>query len=1152
MAKSKAAITFAFGTRDRVDPKLAPFGALKVGKNLRVRKDGRLGTRNGYAELSNATLNGTLVANDLHEYRGRLLAFGSDDDDSYPTDIFEYVGLANQAWRGTDPFGQRVTLNPFTNAREVAGVLQVEGGVDSLDSVASSGYVLLVYRDFTSAYAIIVDAETDQVVHQETLTRTGGVFESGLNSPHRVVVAAVGTSFYVAAVRITNNVVIARFRVGVDSSFSSFATPKSTSESIAPSGLDMVAVTNATTAHLAIAYDTTAGLDLKVYGSTGTQVGSTIAVAGTATQHISLEADQADNTINLYTVETATSGRLRTFNFAGTLLDGPTTVTSGATGSITRLRAQGAITEHVAVAVNKDDPDDTDVVIQVIDQDAHTVTQTITLQHLVIRSRLLSAQSAGQDVALAFSGLVAPVLPSFDQATNALFFVMPDVAHMTTRDFVRGKDTSFVGLSRDSTTGQIAWVAARDPGVLSEGVPVVTLLDFKSTARRQTASYGGLLYIAGATPSVYDGRIVGELGFQEAPGIVSLTPSAGGSLTPGATYYYTVHWEIVLADGSLMVSPVSIGGNAGESATQATSVTLGPSDNEVAVRVSTPHSVRVALGDALLGASVVAVVSRTEWILTSTVAGLFGTRDFSSTPAVAGDFNGKTLQLSVDGGATQTVTFGATDEALSELVSKINAQTTGLTASAVGSVVYLVSDTASSTASITVVGGTTTAVGAAFIGFLPGDTAAAETTGVPGSVLRRCVTRGVRSGMSHYGEILLLSDEVSDATLGEQEPLYTQGDRGALSGPLEQNAPRSCAYITATESRLLIGGLTRAHEVQISRSAFPSEVFSFSEFSPFFATASGAVVGVQSLDTAKIIFTEETVLALGGDGPDDVGGGALDPPVEIPTPSGLSTAWSLLKAPDGLWFQLDDTKLFRMPRGGGSPEWVGVDVEDTLRAFPVIVGASKQKRDNVAVFACNDESGTSTRFVVRDFRTENWLIDTPRLSVDQFSATPPVAAITSYGDTLAYASGGVVYVQTASFADVYTDSDPTTAFIETQLRTHPLYPFGINGYGNIYELLLTGEYRGDCNLALRVSYDDGATFTTLTDFDLVGLTVGSTVQRKWTLPQDITSSVVLEFTVTASDDVLAAATSESFVFNQVDLLVEAEDGLRELTADEMA
>lgn len=1151
MAKSKVPVTYAFGRRDRVDPKLAPLGVLKVGKNLRVRKDGRLGTRTGYQPLDMSTANGDLFAYDLHEYRGRLCALGSDAGDGFPTDRFEYLGIEPYPWRGTDRFGQRVTVNPFTDLREVAGIAQPGGGVSSSDVAASEGYVCLAYVTAAAGvnytYVVIVDAATDQVVHAENLYFDGTAGPLFNDQPSRLRVIAVGLTFYVAAVFADGAISIAQYTVGTSTRFTAYIAVASVGDPI--TAFDMCAVTHPTTGNVVLAWDrgTLGNLTVLVINAAGAVVGSPIIVGSGATNNVfvALEADQVANRINVFTVETPTNGRLRTYNFAGTLLVGPTTTASGATGSICRLPLLVSHPESVAVAVNATS---FDVSVRVYNQATHAaVTAVFSVKSALMRTRLLSGQSTGQAVAVVFGGLVAPVISSPEQATNALFYLTPTTAHVAFRDYVRAADqaapTVPFNLSRDTTTGELAWLALVDPGVDDIAMPVVSLVKFQSAARRQGVEFGDLYYEAGAAPAVYDGRFAAEVGFGEAPGLtlqasnsatyestasltgktvnagivrtssktleisvdnagtettvsvwmafsaplsvvaafiqatgsavltasavdnklqisaiatgadVSITVTGGtmaelvglgnlvgvpfyGStaLSPGGTYYYTLHFEVVLADKSVMFGPPSVGGAAGADFATATSVTLTGDQNVVTLTGTIPHSLRIALGDALYGADVTAVFSRTQW------------QAFSKTP---------------------------------------------------------------------------------------------------GSIFRRCVTTRLPTGPGRYGSGFSVEDHVSDAALSDNEALYTQADRGALSGPLEQDAPRACRYITATESRLITGGLGRTSLVQVSREAFTGETISFSDFSQFFSQVAGPVIGVHALDSARFVFTLDRIYAITGVGPDDLGGAGFDAPVEIPTPSGLSNAWSFLEGPDGLWFQLDDTKLFRIPRGGGAPTWEGVDVEDTLLAFPHITGACKHKGDNVAVFACCSDDGNA-RFLVRDFRTENWVEDVPFIHIGFVSSGFAVAAITAYGESLAYVVGGVVYVQTTGFVD------GPDAFIETQVRTHPLYPFGVGGYGQIYELLLTGEYRGDCQLDCRVSYDDGQSFATLDSFDLSGLSVGATIQRKWTLPQDITSSIVIEFSCSPSEAEGADATSEGFVFNQVDLLVEAEDGLRELEPSEMA
>lgn len=1140
MAPKTVSIPYAFGRRDRVDPKLAPFGVLAVGQNVRLRKDGRLGVRHGFDPLEMTTANGTLSAFDLFEFRGRLCALGSDGGDSYPTDQFEYTGIEGEAWLGADRFGRRITVSPFASLREVAGIPQPDDGIEHFDAASGGGFVCLAYGTTGSesgVYALVVNAENDQsVLHERLGLWPDSSLPDAHTGPMRVVYAA--DTFFLAVE--DGSIGVVRFTVGTDSRFVPTVTVGTTA-----TVFDMCAVARATTAVFVLAYEQGGDLLIGAYDGDGVQIGSTITVPGLAVVHVAVEADQTRDRINVFTVETATTCRLRTFDFAGTLIAGPTSVQDGPSGSLCRLSSAGfAIAESVVVAVNTTAQN---IVLTAFDQETHASNPHARVRRAVLRSRLIAAQSVGRPDGVAFAGWVAPLLPSDDQATNALFFATETVVHNVFRDYVRAADNgAFFNISYDPTTRELCWLAVMRPGVETVEVPVVSLVGFQSNGRRHGVNFGGLRYQAGATPTVYDGRFPAELGFGEAPGIIGITPSndpahdvvaevtgdflaslvlptggksltltvtdggvetlvhvpfvinyppvaaaaiinfygagtvvasvvdarlhivtvATGSdvslsvtdgtavealglssvlgrvfigssgLTPGATYYYTVHFEVVLADKSLMLGPPSVGGASGDVFTRATSVTMGAGQNSNTIEVTTPHSVRVVLGDALFGGDVTAVLSRTEW---------------------------------------------------------------------------------------------------------------QPVSGTAASTFRRCVSQRVPVGMTNYGAPLTITDTVSDELLGVREALYTQGSRGSLSGPLEQNAPQPCSLITATESRLITAGLGRESVAQVSREAFPSEVIAFSDFSPFLSQVGGPIVGVKNLDSVRLIFTSDRIYAMTGAGPDDLGGGAFDPPVEIPTPGGLETAWSFLEGPDGLWFQLDDFKLFRMPRGGGAPTWEGVDVEDTLRELSLIIGTAKHKRDNVGLFVCvaPNSDGGAAHFLVRDFRTEQWFEDVAFTTNDSVPGGHGVDAITSYGDTIAYCSGGVVYVQSAdSFGD-----GGVGIYIDTVVRTHPLYPFGVGGYGQIYELLVTGEYRGDCRLELRVSYDDGVSYTALDTFELQTLTVGQTIQRKWTLPQDVTSSIVIEFAVTGFG---AGTDNEGFIFNQVDLLVEAEAGLRELSPSEMA
>lgn len=1015
MAPRVLSVPLTLGRADRVDQKIAPLGVLATAQNLRVRKDGRLGSRTGYQPVSMSHRGEDMVAYDLHEYQGRLIALGNTSNDGYPTDLYEHMGVpADHPWRGTDESGNdRVTLCPFTNPRQVGGIPQPAGGVSRVDCAAGGGYVCTAYKpaDASLCFVQIVRESDDQVIFCRETT-------SPAYNDIRVCFAE-GTFFFLGTLA-TNALVLSSFTPGTDFVIDTLATVEAAVGSPLISAFEISAISNPDTAPIIVAYDRTSTNDLliKRYTEAGVQEGSTISENDAfAADRLDIEADADDDTINLVVNHTTNTNELYTYNFAGSTLDGPTTCTVGTNPHICRLPAQAATgwVEHVAVAINNATGG---VAVQYINQDTHAVTLTQVVGEAAITTRLLAASSEGQPNAVVFGGWVENNIPhgssSFDDdssATNALFYVSTSVAHMTTRDLgesTRRTPSARLGLSRDASTGRIAWSSVYNLFGTSHNFSVTTY-DLLSTKRRQSCEAGGLLYFAGGTPQVYDGRLLTEVGFNEVPGIRSITPGTIGSLFDSSTYTYAYVWEYSLPDGTYYHSPPS----------PPVDVTMGAGEDSNSLVLTTPHSMRVALGDAAYGSDVVGVLYRTLWD---------------------------------------------------------------------------------------------------------------DTNGAQGSQLSECKRFSLPSNMGAYGATTTVVDAALDSTIATKEVLYTQ------NGPVENNAPESCSYISASSARIITAGLARQSEYQESKELELDQPINFARNPAFFGRAPSILKGVLSLDGVRLLFPRNDVLAVTGEGPQNDASDALPQPVEIASPSGLKDWRSLLKAPDGIWFQLDDEKLYRMPRGSGAPTWEGIDVQDTLAAFPVITGACRNRQDDAVAFACQKADESDARIVVRSLRTGLWTEDLPVLE----RGTSGITALSSYGETMAYITDGVIYVQSET-----SYADGTDTVIPTVVKTHPLYPFDLGGNGIIHGALLTGEWRSAGTLALRVSYNDGVTFTVYESFTLSGLAAGQTFQRSYDLQQTDTTSAVFEFTFTPS------TAGEGVILHNLALLVETTPGLRDLDPAEM-
>jgi len=1005
----KVSIPFAFGRADRVDPKLAPFGVLRTASNLRVQKDGRLVSRTGYQPLTMTTV----VAYDLHEFgSGRLCALAAHQGEGFPTDLYEYTGVPTAApWRAASNSSTdalvRPGLTPFTAPREVCGVPQPSGGVTSVDCAAGLGYVATVYNGRFQ----VVRASDDQVI------RTAN---TGLSLVR--ICFSVDRFYFIG--QSAGTITMMSYIPSSNSLNSSLATVASGG---ATKRYEIEAVGNPTGSRVIVIYgEVDAGANnvlIKWYDSGGGQQGSTItiAVAGeTANANFAIEADETDNTINSVIRDSSGTGAtsLRTHNFSGTLLDGPTSVTDGTHHVICRLPARTGWTDSVAV-VSTDDTSTPDISVQWIDIDAHTVTASAFIANAVQRTAVIPASAEGQPSGIVFGGYVEG---SGDDSTNALWYVSTNMVHQATRDLrnsAEGASSTFegLGLSLDTSTGRLAWASLYKTAIAGQsknGAAVftesfsVTTLALNSTARRQATMAGGQLYIAGGPVQIYDGRMLVEAGFNEIPRIISLTGDTSGSLSVSADYSYVLVFEYALPDGTFARSPPSL----------PVDITTGATQDEVDVVVQGPHSARVALGSALRGSQVTGVLFRTFWDSTT---------------------------------STQSSTFHE--------VKRFSCP----------------------------------------------------------------------SALTDYGDDIAVSDTLSDASAATRAVLYTQ------DGPVEDNSPEMATYVSGSSSRLSVGGLARPSEVQESKEQPIDQTVVFSGLSSFFTRCPDPVTGVVSLDGVRLVMSRSDIYAIAGEGPADDGSGALPPPVALGSPSGLRDWRSLLVAPDGVWAQFDDSKLYRIPRAGGAPEWLGIDIQDTLASFPDITGAARCRQDDTIVFACQNTAGTSGRMVVRSLRTGIWLEDTPPTETSQ-----GIDALSSYGDVVAYISGGVVYAQSESG---YTDG--SSSVITTEWQTEPIYPFEVGGNGHIHDLQVTGEFRSAGTLALRVSYDDGVSFEAHDSFALTG-TAGDTIKRRWSLRRSDIQSIVAEFIYTPSSP------GAGLVLTQMTLLVDpANQSLEDLDPAEM-
>lgn len=336
-------------------------------------------------------------------------------------------------------------------------------------------------------------------------------------------------------------------------------------------------------------------------------------------------------------------------------------------------------------------------------------------------------------------------------------------------------------------------------------------------------------------------------------------------------------------------------------------------------------------------------------------------------------------------------------------------------------------------------------------------------------------------------------DQLSDAQLvaSGNPVVYTQGVRGGLSGPLQHEPPPPCRYLWGGKNRLIVGGLERPDEFRLSKFFFSGEPATFSEDFSFRGRVPGDVTAVAYLDDTALVFTEDRIFAVPGEGPDDSGANPVGDPVAIPSECGCIDWRSLVETPLGLMFQGRSDRIYLLPRGGGAPVWIGQAVRDTLAAHPTITSARLVPERGIVVFTCGNIPGFSQRLLVYDLTNSAWSVD-----IVGNGASLPFTNATSWDGFLALNFGSGFYLErTTPYSDV-------AAWYGLTITTHALRPHGLQADGRTRKVGVIGEYRGITQMRIELAPDDSQTFpyNALINITAGPEVLGDAIRREWRLP----------------------------------------------------
>ena len=203
---------------------------------------------------------------------------------------------------------------------------------------------------------------------------------------------------------------------------------------------------------------------------------------------------------------------------------------------------------------------------------------------------------------------------------------------------------------------------------------------------------------------------------------------------------------------------------------------------------------------------------------------------------------------------------------------------------------------------------------------------------------------------ANYPPTLKFHDNVTDATLVNNELLY-EAD-GAILGNV---SPPSASIVCTHKSRFWLAG-TPDDSIWYSKTFVSLQEPGFNEVLTISPFEGGRITGLASLDDYLVVFKENSVWIIQGDGHDASGtGSTLQPPVRIVEGTGCTTPDSIVVAKDSVFFQSNDG-IYRLRRGTNQLECISNGIRPFTTSYYKrfnlrIQGVVHVQRDNTLRFA---------------------------------------------------------------------------------------------------------------------------------------------------------------------------------------------------------
>lgn len=325
-----------------------------------------------------------------------------------------------------------------------------------------------------------------------------------------------------------------------------------------------------------------------------------------------------------------------------------------------------------------------------------------------------------------------------------------------------------------------------------------------------------------------------------------------------------------------------------------------------------------------------------------------------------------------------------------------------------------------------------------------------------------------------YDATIEITLSLTDLQLEARPILYTDG------GVLPNTLAPSNSFQAFSDDRLWVGGGFDPRILTCSKIIIPQEPILFTNSQAFQVVIPGNVTGLAFMDGSVIAFTAKNIYQISGQGPNDQGIGGFGEPTLIASGIGCANYKSVLRTDLGILFQAD-SGFYLLPRGLGTPQFIGANVRDSFASRSTVLGAAVTHDETyyLARWLMSSDGATGQYLLCFDIERQVWFED--QISTDGGD----------FSELGLWPTGLALMRQTLDSTDGF---GLTTMFLEDDTKTldgiggaalgtafnHSAttawaYPFDVGGYGHIRKLQLCVELLGtSATVALSVTVDGNA------------------------------------------------------------------------------